>query len=147
MATASTAVGSKLFRSTDSGSNYTETTGVYSIAINGTQAERLDSTTLTDTARTYVDGLPDPQSMNVSIRFDGTATDHQALITDDLGSVENTWKVEIAEQGAATVTTWVVTGYVQGLSPNLGVNAVQDASFTIQFTAAPTVAHGQAAES
>lgn len=147
MATASTAVGAKLFRSTDSGSNYTETTGVYGITINGATVERLVATVLTDTSRTYIADLPDPQSISATVRFDGSATDHQALIADGDGGVTNTWKVEIPEPGVATVTTYVVDGFVQGFSPNLGINAVQDAPFTIQMQGAATVAHGQTAES
>lgn len=147
MADPSTAVGAKLFRSTDSGSNYTEVTGVYSVTRNGVQAERLDATVLTDTSRAYVDGLPDPQSFNVSIRYDGTDTQHQAVMTDDLGSVEQTWKIEIPDHDAATVTTVVATAYVQGLTIGLNVNAVQDATFTLQLTGAETVAYAQTAES
>ena len=139
--------GCKLFWSTDSGSTYTQVTGVTTVMIPEISKERIECTDLDSTTKEYLAGLGDSSAATYPVNFDATDTSHQAMLVLESSSDEVKWKVELVESGLSTVTTAVYDGYVEKLSVSGATNSKQEGSLVVQPSAGNTYAHTVVAES
>ena len=121
--------------------------------ISGISASRsqIDTTSLTDNARTYIAGLAEPGAATFELYFDPQNTDHKDLHDIYKNGTSVKWCVGFADGTAApTVTTgnFVLPttrtfisfeGYVQDISFDFSINSAVKASCSIQVSGFPNV--------
>lgn len=137
--------GCKLFYSADD-TTYVEVVGVTNISVPEDSTSKIDVTTLSSTAMEYLAGLSDFGSASYSLVFDPTDTSQKALIVLSNSKANTYFKVELIENGAATVTTVKYLGYIDKFSISGDTNSKQDATLVIQPVAAVATAHAATAE-
>lgn len=132
----------KLFRSADGGTTFTEIANLASVSLPDGQSPELDASDLSSTAKEYVAGLADNGSVNFSVNFDGAQATHQQLVADRAAGTGLTWKIAVPETGGVNYTTAVFAGFVQQFSGDNSVDQVQSWSGALRVNGAVTFAHG-----
>lgn len=139
--------GCKLFWSTDSGSTYTQVTGVTQVVVPEISKERIECTDLDSPTKEYLAGLGDSSAATYPLNFSAIDTSHKAMLVLESSSATVKWKVELVETGLSTVTTAVYDGFVEKLSITGSTNSKQEGSLVVQPIAGNTYAHTVVAES
>lgn len=138
MATKYSTAGATMGRGTVSGT-YTTIPSVQSIDISGAAKEQIESTSLEDSARTYVDGLAGFGQVNITIAWDPANTVHQNLMADFAAS--NTTRYwQITHPSSGTVGDKSFAGPVVSYSESIAPNGVWLKTFGIQISGAITEA-------
>ena len=104
----------------------------------GGQASVIDVTNLTSTAKEKRVGLRDEGQLSLSLHFDPDDTVHLGLRLDRSNRARRQYKITFTDTApaatpAATWTTWTFYGYVTQFSVQGGVDAVVEASVTIEI--------------
>jgi hypothetical protein len=133
MAKYSTA-GATFSRSTD-GVAYNQIINTQSVEISGAAKEEIESTSLEDTARTNVDGLPGFGTVNITIAWDPANAQHQALQADFAASnTSRYWKLTHPSSGTIGDKTW--QGPVVSFSESIAPNGLWTKQFGIRVSGA-----------
>ena len=100
----------------------------------GGQASVIDVTNLTSTAKEKRVGLRDEGQLSLSLHFNPDDTVHLGLRLDRSNRARRQYKITFTDTApAATWTTWTFYGYVTQFSVQGGVDAVVEASVTIEI--------------
>jgi hypothetical protein len=96
----------------------------------GGQASVIDVTNLSSTSKEKRVGLRDEGQLSLSLHFNPDDTVHQGLRTDRANRTRRQFKITFTD---ATPATWTFYGYVTQFSVQGGVDAVVEASVTIEI--------------
>ena len=139
--------GCRLWWSTDAFvADATQVAGVTAVEVPKVTKNRIETTDLDDTTKTYLAGLIDLSSASFPINFDGEDATHQALLVLEASSGIVSWKVEMQDESGATVTSAEFLAYIDSFSPSASVDGKQEATLTLQPTAGNTYTHADTAE-
>ena len=136
----------KLWYSADSGTSYDIINGVTQVQKPEASRGEIDMTDLQSTAKEYELDIPDYGSVSFPFNFDGTDTEHQALLVLESSSTAGLFKVEMVENGAITVTSFVFTADVSSIAVSGGAGGKQEGTLNLRVTGAVTIAHAQTAQ-
>ena len=135
----------KLFYSTDEGTSYTLVSGVTQIQRPTASKADIDMSDLESMAMEYEQDIPDYGTATYAFNFDGTNPIHQALIADEANNEIRTWKVQLPERGAVTVTEFVYSGTVQSCEVSAARGGKQEGTLNIRVNGEITSTHGATA--
>lgn len=96
----------------------------------GGQAAMIDVTNLQSTAKEKRMGLRDEGQLSLTLHFDPDNLVHKGLRTDRANRARQQFKITFTD---TTPTTWTFFGYVTQFSVQGGVDAVVEASVTIEI--------------
>jgi len=96
----------------------------------GGQASVIDVTNLSSTAKEKRVGLRDEGSLSLTLHFDPDNSVHQGLRNDRANRTRQSFRVTFTDQDP---TQWTFCGYVTQFSVQGGVDAVLEASVTIEI--------------
>jgi len=97
----------------------------------GGQASVIDVTNLTSTAKEKRVGLRDEGQLSLSLHFNPDDTVHMGLRLDRSNRTRRQFKITFTD--TAPTATWTFYGYVTQFSVQGGVDAVVEASVTIEI--------------
>ena len=96
----------------------------------GGQATVIDVTNLTSTSKEKRVGLRDEGQLSLTLHYDPANTVHQGLIADRAARTRQQFQITFSD---ATPTIWTFYGYVTQFNVQGGVDAVVQASVTIEI--------------
>jgi hypothetical protein len=96
----------------------------------GGQASVIDVTNLASTAKEKRVGLRDEGSLSLTLHFDPDNAVHQGLRNDRANRTRQTFRITFTDEDP---TQWTLHGYVTQFSVQGGVDAVLEASVTIEI--------------
>lgn len=96
----------------------------------GGQATVIDVTNLTSTSKEKRVGLRDEGQLSLTLHYDPGNTVHQGLIADRSARTRQQFQITFSD---ATPTVWTFYGYVTQFNVQGGVDAVVQASVTIEI--------------
>lgn len=137
---------SKLYHTADGGTTYTLVSGVTQLAKPESSKADIDVSDLQSLAMEYLKDIPDYGTASYAFNFDGTNTTHQALIALEISGATTGFKIELPENGAATVTTFAYDAIVENVGIDASRGGKQEGTLSLRVTGALTVAHGATAE-
>lgn len=115
----------------DNGSGFDTIPNVVSFQGPGGQASVIDVTNLSSTAKEKRVGLRDEGQLSLSLHYDPDNDIQQGLRTDRADRTRQRFKITFTDTSPAT--TWTFYGYVTQFSVQGGVDAVVEASVTIEI--------------
>lgn len=128
-----------LFKRSTDGTSYTTIPNVASYDISGAQKEQIEATALNDTAKQFVDALPDFGSVTLTVFWDPADAVLQALYADyTAANTSRYWKIEFPTSG--TVGDKTFQGPVTGWSESAAANGALQCTFVIKVSGAITLA-------
>lgn len=96
----------------------------------GGQASVIDVTNLASTAKEKRVGLRDEGSLSLTLHFDPDNAVHQGLRNDRANRTRQSFRITFTDEDP---TQWTLHGYVTQFSVQGGVDAVLEASVTIEI--------------
>lgn len=96
----------------------------------GGQASVIDVTNLASTAKEKRVGLRDEGSLSLTLHFDPDNAVHQGLRNDRANRTRQAFRITFTDEDP---TQWTLNGYVTQFSVQGGVDAVLEASVTIEI--------------
>jgi hypothetical protein len=127
--TAITAQGITIAR--DNGEGFDTIPNVVSFQGPGGQASVIDVTNLSSTAKEKRVGLRDEGQLSLSMHYDPDDEVHQYLRADRAENARRQFQITFTD--SSPETTWTFYGYVTQFSVQGGVDAVVEASVTIEI--------------
>ena len=103
----------------------------------GGQANEIDVTDLSSTAKEFRQGLQDEGDVTCEFNFIPQNTKHALLRSDRAAQTLRNYRITFTDSPAPT---WTFLGFVKGLSISNSVDDVTKASLTLRVTGAITVA-------
>lgn len=102
----------------------------------GGQANEIDVTDLSSTAKEFRQGLQDEGDVTCDFNFIPQNTQHALLRTDKSNQTLRNYRITFTDSPA---TTWTFNAFVKGLSISNGVDDVTKGSLTLRVTGGITV--------
>lgn len=103
----------------------------------GGQANEIDVTDLSSTAKEFRMGLQDEGSITLDINYIPQNAVHAALRTDRANQTLSSYRITFTD---SPMTTWTFTAYVLGFEVSNGVDDVTKASITLRVSGSITEA-------
>ena len=143
----------KLFWSNDNDgtvADWAQVKGVTAITIPAGQNEEVESTPLErarTAGRSYIRGFREDASVNVTFQFDPSDSVHQTIVGRQAGQNATAFLIEIPQSSSGVTTIHASNTTIRNLTINEALNSIQSATFDILMRAAPSIMHGQTAQS
>ena len=128
--------GTKLSYLSTEPSTYTDICAIQTISGPDGSAATIDATTLCSTAKEFIVGLPDYGTVSLTGLYDPADTAIGALKTQFDAQTEESFKITLADTGAAEIT---FDGYVTQFSWDIQPDDVVKVNISIKVTGAVTV--------
>ena len=116
---------------------YTEITGIVSVQGPDGSASEIDTTALSDTAKTYSMGLPDEGTLTIEAIHDPSNTQHEALRAARAAQTLQNFSLRLSD---SPQTQYNFSAFVPSFSLSAGVDDVVKASYTLRISGAVTKA-------
>lgn len=135
------AIGTKLYRSTNSGSTWDPVPEIKSVSGPNTAGASVQITNhdSTDGVHEYAAGIREPGSMSVSGNYIPHNAIHQAIITDQNDGTVRRWK---KVRPGSPARSSAFDGFVEAKNETSDYGSPEEWSFTIKITGAITEGNG-----